>query len=158
MIHVTYCITFDYNRFYSEQELKEGTPELLNELSHAPAIEGAIVIQTPENTVEIRDELLPWIQNVCFLAIPDLSEGEPVHIDYFSRSGYIDLTPSGGMVKITGNLIREITCPQQELLQQLFECGKRFIAYMKTVKKNDADFMANLNYIATLEAPARRAL
>ena len=158
MIKVTYYITFDYLRFYSEQELKEGTPELLNALSHASAIEGAIEIRTPEKTGEIRDELLPWIENLCFAAIPEIAGGEVVHIDYFNHSGYIDLLPENGRVKITGNSIRELTCPQKELLQQLFDCGKRFILFMKTVKKHDADFMANLNYIATLEAPAQEVL
>ena len=159
MITVNYSITFDYIHFYTERDLMEAAPELLKKISVAPVIEGAITIRDHRNcTIEVIDELAPWIQNLCFRSVPNLSNEERVCINFFSRSGYLELTPFGDKVELKGSLTDDASYTTSELLHGLVECGKRFIECIGRIKKDDENYMANLNYIAKFEEPARLSL
>jgi hypothetical protein len=158
-VNVSFSITFDYQYYYTEEEITDSNPELLRRIYEAKAIEGAIDISCDNLlTTKIIDELVPWIDNLCFRYIPNLSVGKQERMLYFSRAGFLDLQPMGNEIKLSGNKNQEAIYPMKELLQALFDCGKRFLKVMGGIKQGDPDYMANLNYISKSEKAARKAL
>ncbi|GAB2911086.1 hypothetical protein [Rheinheimera gaetbuli] len=157
MINVTYSITFDYIKFYTEFEIANASQALLEEIAKKTSIDGCIKINGSDDTqvVSIVDELIPWIQNLCLRAIPDLSCDVPVSVNYFSRSGTLEIKPIGEQLKITGNLTGTATFPKVELLKALFFCGQRFIKTMREIKGNDAGYIANIEYVMRFVGPAK---
>lgn len=159
MTIVSYSITFDYARFYTESELGNAAPDLAGRLASASSVEGALELAAPgAGTTRVVDELVPWIQNLCFAAIPDLARGKSTSVHYFSRSGVLELSPAGERIDVKGSLVEGASYPAQELLQALYDCGMRFVKYMESAKRNDAAYIANLNYLKQFAEPARLAL
>ncbi|MGV3591675.1 MAG: hypothetical protein ACO1PZ_08280 [Gammaproteobacteria bacterium] len=159
MTSVNYSITFDYNRFYAESELKEAAPDLASRLAGASSVEGALELAAPgAATTRIVDELVPWIQNLCFAAIPDLVHGKSASVHYFSRSGVLELSPAGDRIDVKGSLVEGASYPARELLQALYDCGVRFVKHMESAKRDDAAYIANLNYLKQFAESARIAL
>lgn len=68
------------------------------------------------------------------------------------------MTPVGDKIELKGNLVDDATYSKHELLHGLIECGKRFIECIGHIKQNDANYMANLNYVAQFEESARKGL
>lgn len=158
-VNVSFSVTFDYQHYYSEEEITAANPELLKKIHEAKAIEGYIEISGDNLlTTRIIDELVPWMQNLCFRAIPNLCMGQPEKVLYFSRSGFLDLQPMDAEIKLSGNKNPEAIYPQKDLLQALWQCGKRFLKIMGDIKQSDPDYMANLSYIAKSEKAAHQAL
>lgn len=156
---VQFTITFDYQRFYAESEFSGSDSMPRNSLSKAPTVEGAIVL-TSENqpTIQIVDELLPWIQNLCFRAVATLANGEPCRVPYYSRSGYLELKPVDNVVEVSGNKTESAVYPKRELLQELFACGKRFDSMMREIKGSDKTVIRNLDYMKRFSAINQAAL
>lgn len=158
-MNVSFAITLDYLRFYDEGALAALPPETLALLKGRPALEGMLVISPDAgDAVKIVDELEPWVQNLCFDAVARLCRGESVTVSYFSRAGLLTLTPQGDSVSLSGDLTPAARLPAAALLPQLYACGRRFIAFARSVKGDDEDYMANLDYVSGFEEPARRAL
>lgn len=158
-VSVTFSVTFDYQRYYDEAELAAAAPELLARLRGASTLEGAFEITADAGpSVKIVDELAPWAQNLCLRAVPALAMAQPTRIQYFSQSGFLDLTPQGDAVVLSGDLTPSLTVPRMALAHALLGCGQRFIAFAAAVKGADADYMANLDYLRRFEEPAKQAL
>jgi len=158
-MNVNFTITFDYQRFYTETELAGPGSELRARIAAARAVEGAIVLVAENQpTIEIVDELLPWVQNLFFRAVTQLANGEDVRVLYFSRSGFLDLQPVGDAVEVSGNKTASGVYPKSELLPALFACGERFDTVMREIKGDDVDFIGNLNYMRSFAEIAREAM
>ncbi|PHN02176.1 hypothetical protein [Flavilitoribacter nigricans] len=158
-MNVNFTITFDYQKFYKEEEFSQTESELRGKIASAKAIEGAVVLDAENQpTIEIIDELLPWIQNLCFRAVSQLMNGEEVRIHYFSRSGYLDLKPVGDNIEVSGNKTASGVYPKSTLLAALFACGERFDALMREIKSNDPNVIGNLNYMRQFAEMAREVL
>lgn len=158
-VDVTFTVTFDFERYYTEGELTSLAADLNPRIQGASTIEGSIDIAAPDAPVtRIVDELAPWIQNLCFRAVLDLAADNPVRVQYFSRSGYLDLTPRGELVELSGDKNPPAAYPRQTLMSALVDCGERFLAFAQTIKGNDETYMANLNYVRGFEAASRAAL
>jgi hypothetical protein len=155
-VSVTFAVTFDYQRYYAEAEL--AAPDVVDRIRAGSTIEGSVDIAGDGETVtRIVDELAPWIQNLCFRAVPTLAAGEPTRVLYFSRSGFLDLAPRDDVIELSGDKNPDATYPRRPLLDALVECGSRFLAFAETVKRDDVDYMANVDYVRQFEEPARAA-
>ena len=159
VVSATFTVTFDWRVFHGEAELAAGGPELLARIRSVANLEGSIDIAAPGSPpTRIADELAPWIQNLCFRAIPALGMGEPTRIQYFSRSGFLLLTPQGEDVELTSDKTPTALYPRKPLMRELVACGERFLAFAGGLKRDDQDYMANLNYVTKFLEPARAAL
>jgi hypothetical protein len=155
---VTFNVTFDFTRYFSEAELADEEGALAT-LRSARRIEGSLdIAASGAPTTRVIDELAPWVQNLCFRAVPPLAAGEPARVSYYSRSGSVLLTPRGDVVELSGDLNPAARYPKRALLVALVECGHRFLTFAAAVKRDSPDFMGNLNYIRRFEGPAREAL
>lgn len=158
-VTVRYAVTFDYRTFHGEDELSVPDSALVQRVRSKSILEGRVEISAPgQPDVRIADELVPWIQNLCFRAVPSLATGQPERIQYFSRSGYVLLTPSQDAVELSGDRDPHAVYPRKALLEALVDCGDRFLAFADAVKRDDADFMAQVNYARRFAAQAREAL
>ena len=159
-MNVNFTITFNYQQFYTENEIYIPNSELRARIAKADTIEGAIMIADKDQpTIEIVDELLPWIQNLCFQAVTQLVNGEEVRVQYFSRSGFLDLKPVGDVVEISGNKTASGVYLKSELLPALLACGERFDAVMREIKGNDVDdIIGNLDYMRRFAEIARESI
>lgn len=156
-VSVTFTITFDFMRYYTEDEL--GGTNVAARLRYASTIEGSIdIARSGSPTVRVVDELAPWVQNLCFRAVPNLATGEPVQVLYYSRSGHVDLVPKGDEIEISGDKVPTSAFPGRALTQALVDCGGRFLAFAKEAKGTDPDYMANIDYIGGFEGSARAAV
>jgi len=158
-MNIIFTITFDYKRFYTESELSVPGSQLRTRVAAARAIEGAILLITENQpTIEIVDELLPWIQNLCFRAISQLIIDGEVRIQYFSRSGFIDLKLAGDVIEVKGNKTASAVFPKGEFLPALLACGERFDSLMREIKGNDPDVIGNLDYMKHFAEMARKEM
>jgi hypothetical protein len=155
-VSVTFAVTFDFERYYTEAELSAA--DVVDRIRAASTIEGSIEIAGSGGPpITIVDELAPWIQNLCFRAVSTVASGEPAHVLYFSRSGFLDLVPRDDVVEVSGDKNPNAVYPRRQLLEALVECGSRFLAFAETTKHDDADYIGNLNYVRQFEEPARAA-
>lgn len=157
-VTVTFSITFDTKKYYPETEITTSNPELSDTIRKAKTLEGAIEISYGDSNTKIIDELAPWILNLCFKPIPNLALGKEEQVRYFSRSGFLDLQPSGKEIRVSGNINPPATYPFKDLLHALVECGSRYMRIIGPLKKDDEHYMANLDYIAPHEESARFSL
>jgi hypothetical protein len=156
---VTFGVTFDYSRWFDETELGAAmaAPQggLRDRLRRARTLEGFIDIAAEgAPTTRIVDELAPWVQNLCFIAVPRLAAGQATEVHYFSRSGTLHLRPDGERVELAGDRNPAALYELQPLMKALVDCGRRFIAFAEVAKGDDADYIGNLNYVRRFEASA----
>jgi hypothetical protein len=158
-MNVTFTLTRDYQRFYTEAELAVPGSEARGGIASARTLEGAIVLAAENQpTIEIVDELLPWAQNLCFQAVSQLMNGQDVRINYFSRSGFLDLKLAGDTIQVSGNKTASAIFPKAELLPGLFACGERFDALLRDIKHGDVEVIGNLDYMRRFAEMARDAM
>jgi hypothetical protein len=120
--------------------------------------EGALEIAADAQGIQIRDELEPWIQNLCFWAIPSILAGEPTEILYFSKSGRLMLEPVDGDVRLGGDRNPDVVVERSSLARELVGCGERFLAFARSVKADDANYMAIVHDYDGYAKNARQAL
>lgn len=158
-VSVTFSITFDYLNFISEEELNDPSKPYLDMVRYAQTIEGALNISAAgQPDVQFRDIIAPWIQNLCFRGVVKLVQDQPLSVNYFSRSGTAEFSSQDSVIFLKSDHNAETQYPKSELLHKLTSCGSRFVAFAEHVKKDDADYMANLNYVKGFEAQAHTAL
>lgn len=157
-VDVVFTVTRDYINFVDEAALAEMDAATAAGLAIKGAIHGSIVLTSPAGArTEVVDELLPWVHRLCFGVIPDLVAGNPVEILYYSRSGRLSLRPSGDEIAVEGTHNDAQSYAADPLLVALVACGERFIERMRVVMADDANFIFNLDFMATDVAPAARA-
>ncbi|AJC22308.1 hypothetical protein [Pandoraea pulmonicola] len=156
---VAFRITFDHRRFYAEREVYAQDAALSAKVASTQDIHGAIVMTNDGQPVlEIIDELLPWVQNLCFDAVSRLARGDEARVNYFSRSGWLALKPVGDEIEVTGSLTPAAKYSKAAFLPALLACGERFERAMRVLKKDDVAFIANLDYMRTFAESARQSL
>lgn len=144
-VTAAFAVTFDFSRYYTETELANAAPELLDGIRRGSTIDGSIDIGGPGRpTVRIADELVPCVQNLCFRAVATLSTGSPAEVPYFTRQGMITLTPAGGETEVSGDRVDPARYPTGPLCTALVACGERFLEFARTVKSADADYLAGV--------------
>jgi hypothetical protein len=158
-VGVSFGITFDFIRYYNEGELAAAGSDLLTRLRAAPTLNGNIDISAAgAATTRVIDDLAPWVQNLCYGAVATLAAGKPAQVLYFGRSGLLRLTPVDDKIELSGDLNPTARYPRHALMTALVDCGRRFVAFAERVKRDDADYMANLDYVRQFETAARAAL
>ena len=145
-ITVTFSITFDHKLFISEKEIG-GNDSLISKIQQTENLEGSISIVYEDKSILIVDELVPWIQNLCFVPIPNLVCGENAEINYFSREGVLHIENDGKMVTMSDRFNKSASYPLKEIILALMDCGNRFINTMRPIKQGDAVFIAELDRI-----------
>lgn len=152
---VGFCVQVDGGDCLDEQEL--ALPAASSHVFELRHLDGAITIRSGME-VAIEDELPPLVQNLCFRALPALLAGEAVSLRYFSMPGEFRLHPTGDVVRISGDLIEEVSLNRRELIPALYECGVRFIGALRHLGGEDP---RTAGVVQNLEADAeatRRAL
>lgn len=155
---VRFCVSFDGERFYGEPELAVPGTTGRAKAARTPDLEGALDIDTDVGAVRIADVLVPWIQNLCFGAVPALAQGSPVQIVYAASGGSIELTPRDGRIHLAGTRIPACSVPARPFLAALVACGDRFLDFANEVKREDREYLAQLVDLPRLRKAAAAAL
>ncbi|MGC1303213.1 MAG: hypothetical protein WA840_12650 [Caulobacteraceae bacterium] len=154
---VRFVVTFDYARYYSEEEVSR-PGGARDRTARTTDLEGAVEIETPAGPVRIVDALVPWIQNLCYGAVPALAAGRPVHIDYAVMPGAIVVTPDSNWINLAGDRIPPVKVPARAFLEALVACADRFVIFANDVKGHDRDYLAQLADMPALARAAKAAL
>lgn len=132
-------VQFQVHRFTSDiEELDEQTlAHLLDEdrdfvasLMAQEEIEGAIVI----GDASILDDLSSATQRLCFEAIERLMPpGSTYEYRYFTSNAHATLVTSvdSATIVLSGEYIPACQFPRGELLVALYECGRRYLAFLE---------------------------
>lgn len=124
---VEFRISEEFDRSVGEHELERLTADERLGLARRDGLRGVLVLSDEgQPSVRISDEIEPWIQNLCYGAVPKLLAGEPEEIPYFSKPGVIRLEPDADLVHVSGDRVEAAVFPRRELALALFECGDRF--------------------------------
>src|SRR3954447_20241670 len=119
---------------------------------------GVTLVLEAGRTLEISDELEPWVQNLCLGAVPKLLKGEHVEILYFSKGGRLHLDPDGEEVRISGDRTSDLVVERDSLVRELLAAGERFLALMRDLKAGDERYMQVLDDLDAYGQAARAAL
>jgi hypothetical protein len=158
-VTVTFSITIDYQKFIQEDELNDPSNPFLDTIRASERIEGAINISAPgQPNLQFRDVLAPWVQNLCFRGVWNLAHGQPATVYYFGSAGTVVFTPNNSEVRFNGDNNPDALYSKSELLHALVNCGSRFIAFAEIIKKDDYNYLGNINYVKGFQAMANEAL
>lgn len=154
-VNVTFCVMIGDETCTTEEELMSNVEAYRSRLSAREPLEGQITISSSEEPeVLVEDELIPLARNLCFEAITEIAANEHVVIPYFSYYGYLRLDPEGDWVRISGDFVPSVVVPREELLVNLYGCGRRFIEFLRALGEGGSD----LSYpLEDLESKAERA-
>ncbi len=143
-VRVTFSVTFDFRRYYSEDEVGQDGGGLAGRIARVPDIEGALEITWLDTQIKIADQLAPWVQNLCYLAIPDLAQGQNVVVSYILMSGVLELVCEGEWIELHSEHFETARLPRLPLLTSLVSCGHRFEAFATLAKQGDKVYLAQL--------------
>ncbi|WP_373527544.1 hypothetical protein [Nostoc sp.] len=161
MVNESVQVTF---RLYIGSDIELDEEEIQSCLDHHRAAirtrdlyEGAIIINSPNNPmVVIEDMVTALVHNFCFDAISDLIAQKNVTISYCDHYGYLRLDPESFYIRISGDDIPTIRLERRDLLPALYDCGQRFIQFLKDLKGDDKDEKLE-NLIHFLEELGKKA-
>lgn len=103
-------------------------------LMEQDVLEGSLVIEVQDQPLlKVTDELWAAVQNLCFACVPALLEEkrECYIYTYTSYDGHIVILPLAGLVRLIGEDTPTITETKQKLLPELFDCGIRYLEFLK---------------------------
>ena len=85
--------------------------------------------------LQFGDNLTYLVTQLCFQSIPPLAAGEKAVVDFFSSPAEVVLTPEGDSVVLSSSEFPEtFAFPRAEFLRALFDCGTRYLAFLKQVQ------------------------
>jgi hypothetical protein len=134
-IDVQFCVSIGNNTCLRENILREGFARYKDLLYARVDHEGAILFEAnglPE--VRIEDELQVAIPGICFRSVPEFIAGRSYGYSYFSMAGVVSFDPQGDAVQISGDYIPTICLARLELAERVYECGLRFIDYLRLLR------------------------
>ncbi len=95
---------------------------------------GEITIKVGEQQTMIADTLRYLILGLCFQAVPPLLNDETFTYRHFDDAATtVQLLPQGDAVYISGKWVTALVCPRQELVEQLYACGMRYLAFLRAL-------------------------
>lgn len=154
---VQFTFSPSLDRYIPEAELADAAGWVKEKIIAQANLEGSIDIVTETGLIRIVDELIPWVQNLCFDAPVKLLESDTVQVGYFSRPGQIQLATHDGMVDISGDHIDPGRMAQDTLCAALIACGDRFLEFATKAKGADPDYMSQVDYVRRFQAKAHDA-
>lgn len=155
---VEFRFTEDYVTYYSEAQLAEPGSALRARFASAQDPEGAIDIWADEEVIRIADVLAPWVQNLCYGAIAELTNGHQAEVIYAARPGRLTLTPAEDRINISGDFTPAVSMELTPFLAALLDCGDRFSAFAQEVKRGDPEFLAQMSDWPKLRKAAQAAI
>ncbi|MDF5707282.1 MAG: hypothetical protein PUP90_06270 [Nostoc sp. S4] len=126
-----------------ENTLKVDFEKYRDKLINYLDADGLIVISSldePNTRVQIQDELWAIVQNLCFIAIPDLVTEKSAVVRIYNNYGFVRLDSEGNLVRISGDGIPDLRIDRSELIVALYDCGKRFIEFFRMLRGNDFEY------------------
>lgn len=165
-VTATFCVNISSDDCIDEEQLntefESNRPKIIADERRHGAINGAIVIRSPQNPdIRVEDELEAVVQNVCFLALPDLLAGKRVIVPYFRYPGEIELKPEGHQLLMSGEAIPEERLELREAVFAFYECGQRVVSFLRRLRSDGAESAESedaIRYLEGKEKVARQAL
>lgn len=157
-VSVRFSVTFDYKTYYSEEELAQEGGGLAVRVAGVPEIEGALEITWRDIHIKLSDQLAPWVQNLCYLAIPELAQAQNVVVSYILMSGVLKLCCEEEWIELSSEHFETVRLPRLPLLNSLVKCGHRFENFVAKVKQGDENYLAQLVDFPQFRQAARYAL
>jgi hypothetical protein len=156
---VEFRISSSFDHSTGEPELERLPAAQLQELGQREWFQGVLVLSDAgQPSVRISDEIEPWIQNLCYGAVPPLLAGEPCEVFYFSKPGLVRLDPEGDAVQVSGDRIESALYPRRDLALALFACGDRFVAWARGVKRGRPELLGGVESALEYRPAALAAL
>lgn len=143
-VSVKFSVTFDYKHYYSEDVINKDSIGLASRLTRSSEIDGAIEITWRDKQLKIADQLAPWVQNLCYLAIPELVQGKNIVVSYIQMSGVLTLSCKGEWIELSSEHFETVRLPRLPLLTSLVNCGRRFEDFVTMAKQGDENYLAQL--------------
>lgn len=158
-VEVSFCMNIGENVCLSEKDMDTSFDDYRSELLANDNHYGEVVISSPgQPDIRIDDEVWATIQNLCFLAIPNLRAGKPVVVLYFRYDSELRLDPEGQEVLISGEFIPMGKVKLQELIPALYSCGKRFINFLRRLGGDNPNYTILIKHLEEQAEIARQAL
>jgi len=149
-----------------DNDLKEISEEVLaNDLENyreilleQEVLEGSLLIEVQDQPrLEVTDELWAVVQNLCFACFPALLEEKRECYIYTCTSydGHIVMLQLADLIRLIGEDTPTITEKKQKLLPELFDCGIRYLEFLKRLGD---DRNESVQYLQPFADKARRIL
>lgn len=95
---------------------------------------GAITIKVNDQQITtIEDTLRYLVLGLCFQSVQPLLEDEVFTYQYFDEPTTVQLVSNEDQVYISGKGVESLACPRLELVEKLYECGMRYLAFVRTL-------------------------
>ncbi|MCP4369756.1 MAG: hypothetical protein GY797_16830 [Deltaproteobacteria bacterium] len=144
----------------TEDELFSNLEKYRADLTQLRAFEGGIIsissLDSPDNAIEIRDDLGVLIHQLCFEGVIKLVSNQPVEFRYGTYYGKLSVALEDEMVSISDNGAPSVKFLRVQLLPVLYQCGERFMDILRYVSLHTADY--NLESVYKLSADTKQAL
>ena len=158
-VEVSFCIKIERDICLSEKDIDTNFNTYRSGLLSNDNLYGELIITSPgQPDIHIDDEVWATVQNLCFLAIPDLLAGKSVRIPYFRYASELKVDTVGPEVSISGEFVRTGRFMLQPLVIALYSCGQRFIQFLRRLSENDPNYEALIQHLEQQVKVARQAL
>lgn len=109
-------------------------------------------------TIAIDDEVWAIVMNLCFDGVVALADNRPARVLYMRYSGSVTATPVDAAARVSGDLIDTAVFELKELLPALYDCGQRFVEYLRRLAERDSNYQSMVDALELHAEQARRAL
>jgi hypothetical protein len=158
-VKVHFCVLVSRDKCLTEAEIETQFDVYREALLANDQYYGTITISSDDHPdVVIDDEVWATVQNLCFLAAPDLIAGKSVEIPYFRYGSSLKLTVEGDYVRFAGEFIPTVQVPRRELLWELYACGLRYIDFLRKLGQLDPNFMITAQNLTQQAGMAKEAI
>ena len=155
-LKITYGVILKGGYTISEEDLLNDKNRA--NISQESDLYGYINIESDGNRIIVKDNLIPWIQNLCLEPISILIGGDNVKISYFSSAGDLFIENDLHRIKVKDRDGSSLEADFKPFVNALMECGVRFIDKMSIIKKEDNIFMNNIVHLNIYKARAEGVL
>ncbi len=154
-----FCVTLARDRCVAEDEIQSQFNTYREALLKNTQYYGAIIIRSDRGPdLVIDDEVWATVQNLCFLAAPDLIAGRVVEVPYFRYGSALILSPHGEDVVFSGEFIPTVSLPIKEVLPPLYQCGLRYTNLLRRLGEYEPNSSVMANNLLAQSEVARRAI
>lgn len=151
-IEIKYWVKGTDGVYLSEDEIEWHISEL-NELEVMP---GVISIVSKTCHIDLTDDLDYLIPQLCFLSIPNLASNESFHITKANASGNYEIREDKGQIWISGSNISPIAFHKEDFLKALFQCGLRFLEFLKILSMDTDRYEGTIKELQTAQIEAQK--
>jgi hypothetical protein len=156
MIRIYYNISIK-KQIFSPEDFIKNVQTIGTEIGTGGPMEGTLVIENDSSGQKIilKDEIEPLIMNLCFIAPCELLDKGKFTYLFFSYPEELSMAIQNDHLSIQRESKIELW-PKNELISQLYLCGKSYLNQMKSLRI--IEYQDNINYLESYCQECERKL